>query len=738
MDLEALIQLAGSGNVSTVEEEWMNMLEADDLSVERLSEYGPLLTELQNKDKTSEAEALAWSAVEALTEQDRQAEALAVACQYLLALNKSTELRDQVADLYRQVYAEHEGLETLLEEAGVVGGRPVRRALRTMDVCLALSEGSYLAERHDGGAARVDAINKEEWTFTLTTPGGKARLKAVLLADRFEAADARDFLVMQHFDREGLVRLLDDDAVFVIRQICRRKGGAINSEDLEATLVPRILDDSDWKRWWTKARAALKRSPEFKLSGRSPYTITLLDASHSWEDEMLASFKGMHDPLDRLRRVEQYVSDSKSIGHKPSTEALAKCYRQLAEQARRSERRKEPEALLHWLVVRRVGEMAGLGDAVGPLLTFLSSRDELTESFQAITDNALLVLACDSLKQARPEDWKAILADLLPVLPLAGCDKTAGMLIEAGFDQQAFEAIIQKIMGEPVEHDEALLWLWDGPSNVDVISPPPLLTILGRVLTALEEVRREGRVSKAVGRRISQRSRALLSARGYERFEQCLESMERGVAMALRTQISRLDNLGRSVPHELNKRINERFPPTRIEPEIQPWEREDVLYATPAGMTRRQREIDEHVNVKMKQNAIAIGQAAAHGDLSENSEYKFALEERDLLQARLAQMNAEMAIAQVLSEADIPTDHVGIGSHVVMKHLDDDSRYEVTIVGPWEADVDEGLINYQTPLAQRILGRRIGDIVEFDYRAAKGRYEVIELSAHLAQPPSES
>ena len=141
---------------------------------------------------------------------------------------------------------------------------------------------------------------------------------------------------------------------------------------------------------------------------------------------------------------------------------------------------------------------------------------------------------------------------------------------------------------------------------------------------------------------------------------------------------------------------------------------------------------------KMKQNAIAIGKAAAHGDLSENSEYKFALEERDLLQARLAQMNAEMAIVRVISENDVPTDHVGIGTHVVMKHLDDDSRYEVTIVGPWEADVEEGLINYQTPLARSMLGKRIGDIVEFDYRAAKGRYEVVELSAHLAQPPSES
>lgn len=204
------------------------------------------------------------------------------------------------------------------------------------------------------------------------------------------------------------------------------------------------------------------------------------------------------------------------------------------------------------------------------------------------------------------------------------------------------------------------------------------------------------------------------------------------MASALRTQIRQLDNLGRAVREDLSNRLSRRFPPTEAAPTLQPWEQEDVVYVTEAGLVRKQEEIDHHVNVKMKENARAIGLAAEHGDLSENSEYKFALEERDLLRARLAQMNAEMAAARVLTPDHVPTDHVGIGSKVILKRATDDERYEMSLLGPWEADVASGVFNYRTPVAGKVLGKRIGDIVEFEHTGAVGTYEIVALQNALA------
>ncbi|MCB9867224.1 MAG: hypothetical protein H6816_11410 [Phycisphaerales bacterium] len=79
-----------------------------------------------------------------------------------------------------------------------------------------------------------------------------------------------------------------------------------------------------------------------------------------------------------------------------------------------------------------------------------------------------------------------------------------------------------------------------------------------------------------------------------------------------------------------------------------------TLSSRPRPATTKRAELEELVNVKIRENAIAIGRAAELGDLSENSEYKFALEERDLLQARLAQMQKEMDLFRPLKPGGIP------------------------------------------------------------------------------------
>jgi transcription elongation GreA/GreB family factor len=731
MQLESLIKLIASGNVSIVEEEWMRMLEAEDLSASRLLEFAPLLSGLYEKGRTAEGETLAWAAVEAVSERVSEAEALRLASGFLLAIGKSAELRNQVADLYRAVYADCKGIEALLEEAGITGGRPARRAVRTLDVCLGLREGDYLAERHEGGAARVEAIDRRAWRFTLMVQDGTEQLGAVMLADRFAPAPASDFRVMRQFDHQGLVGRLHDDPVAIITEICNLAGGTVNNEELEERLVGDLLAEDEWKRWWVRARTALKKDSRFRLNGRSPYEITVLDASYSREEEMLASFAGVYDPLERLGHIERYLADCKAFGREPSREALGECLDQLVRLAQRADGRREPEALPHWLAARRTGELAGIEGAGAGLIELLRNREDLAACFDTVRDDRLLELACNSLIEARPDDWRETLASLLPRLPAAVCDKAAALLAEAACEPELFKSVVDRIVASPIEHNEALLWLWDGPSNEQVVPVPPLRTVLNRILLALGESRRDERLGKEVRRRIGHRARAVLSARKYARFRQCLDTIEHGVALALRTQLARLDNLGRTVHADLLRILGERFPVKVEEPTFMPWERDDILYTTPAGMARRQREIDQHVNVKMRDNARAIGEAAARGDLSENAEYKFALEERDLLRARLAQMNAEMEKAHVIEESEIPTDHVGIGTRVAMERLADNERYDVTVLGPWETDVEAGIINYQTPLAHNILGKGIGDTVELDHEDAIGEYRVVAISAHL-------
>jgi len=171
------------------------------------------------------------------------------------------------------------------------------------------------------------------------------------------------------------------------------------------------------------------------------------------------------------------------------------------------------------------------------------------------------------------------------------------------------------------------------------------------------------------------------------------------------------------------KIIQEAHPELYTRVKVDPWIDETILFGTREGMNRREEELKQLVNVKMVENARAIGEAASHGDLSENSEYKFALEERDLLRARAAAIQSELSRARLLTHNDVATDAVNIGTRVTLSGPDG-SRRDLTILGPWEADVEKSIYNYRAPLCMKLKGLHVGDTVALDLDGEERTYRV--------------
>jgi transcription elongation GreA/GreB family factor len=730
MTPKSLAQLAADGNIETVCDAWMRVFEEATGPLHPLAGYRDVLTALAGSGHAAQAEELAWTALELLSARHEPAAILPVAGGLLSAVEDSEEVRGQVVKLYRMAYSDREGIGPLLEESGLGGGRPVRRALRTLEVCLALKEGDYLAARDDDGAARVESIDASSWQLVVTGREGRETLDAVRLADQYYPAPFTHFAVMRQFGPDRLVEHLWSKPADVLTDLCRSREGRLDSDQLERLLVPELLSDEEWKKWWTRARTALRKRPSFRITGRSPYEIVYDETPVPLDGEMLEAFKRRHDPLGKLAVIDKYVRDCKMQNEEPSREAIQTCLDRLTQRAEELSRDGAAGAILYWLVACSAAGLVGVDPPSGAVDVLRSSTD-LRSVFAQLGDPALTGLACTMLPDARPDDWSDQLLALLPMLPASVCEQATERLVAAGRAAQDFEPVIDQILASPVEHFEALLWLWDGPSQTDHLPCPPPITVLSRILRTLDECRHNESIMRDQVKAITGRARAVLSARKYERFDRCVAGLESGMGSALRTQLRRLDNLGRAVRSDLVNHLDRACPPIRQEKRIDPWTLEDVLFVTEDGLARKQDDIEHHVNVKMKENAEAIGRAAEHGDLSENSEYKFALEERDLLRARLAQMNAEVAAARVIAPADVPTDHAGIGTKVVFKRESDGAPYEMTFVGPWEADPTKHWFNYQAPLAKKVLGRHVGDIVEFDHAGVEGKYEIVALANGL-------
>ena len=144
---------------------------------------------------------------------------------------------------------------------------------------------------------------------------------------------------------------------------------------------------------------------------------------------------------------------------------------------------------------------------------------------------------------------------------------------------------------------------------------------------------------------------------------------------------------------------------------------EKDIFFTPEGLEKIENEIEYLKTVRRKEVSERIKVALGYGDLSENSEYDEAKNEQ-------AQVEERIANAKIIDEKDLNTDVVNIGSSVKVRELDTMEEDEYTIVGSAEADPLEGKISNESPVGSKLIGNRVGDVVEVEVPDGIIKYEI--------------
>jgi transcription elongation factor GreA len=119
----------------------------------------------------------------------------------------------------------------------------------------------------------------------------------------------------------------------------------------------------------------------------------------------------------------------------------------------------------------------------------------------------------------------------------------------------------------------------------------------------------------------------------------------------------------------------------------------------------------------------AIEEARAHGDLSENAEYHAAKERQGQIEATIADYEDRMSRAVVIDPTTLSGDKVVFGATVTLVD-EDDKPVKYQIVGQIEADAKKGRISYNSPLGRALIGRKVGDDVEFNAPSGDRYYAV--------------
>ncbi|MDE6190925.1 MAG: transcription elongation factor GreA [Muribaculum sp.] len=153
-----------------------------------------------------------------------------------------------------------------------------------------------------------------------------------------------------------------------------------------------------------------------------------------------------------------------------------------------------------------------------------------------------------------------------------------------------------------------------------------------------------------------------------------------------------------------------------------------ITYMTREGYKKKMDEIAYLETVKRPEISRAIAEARDKGDLSENAEYDAAKEAQGLLEMKISQLKDLVANARILDESQLNTEIIQILNKVKIKNVANGMSVEYTIVADSEANLKEKKLASSTPVAQALLGHKVGDVVEVKIPAGIAKFEILEIS----------
>lgn len=132
---------------------------------------------------------------------------------------------------------------------------------------------------------------------------------------------------------------------------------------------------------------------------------------------------------------------------------------------------------------------------------------------------------------------------------------------------------------------------------------------------------------------------------------------------------------------------------------------------TPKGLEAMKGELRRLLEEERPAAVKAIEEARGHGDLSENAEYDTAKDRQGMIEAKIRDLDAKLAMAQVIDPATLQGGRVMFGAVVHLEDVDTSEEYVYQLVGTFEADVKAGRISVESPIGKALMGKEVDDEV---------------------------
>lgn len=697
---ELLLAVLKEGDWEQGESLWLELLDAEISDVETFRKAARMMWNRGQRKRTTDLLELTSSVGREKNKPLLWLESLRMLVEYN-PFHKG--LSDALPEAFKSFYAERKHLIGWIDKI-VAKKLPPTQFVNTIDRLAVFKEGMFVEHQNGWGIGKIQKILEDRMAIRVDLEmKANHEMDALAASECLKSLDPENLEVILKFDKDRLKKEAVEDPVKLICRVLKHAGEPVNTQRIKQQIYPDIVQEDQWSTWWGKTRRLLITHPFIEVSQGNHARYSMRTEAGSWEDEISKAFN-IAETLDKPSLVLDYLKNSDEEKH---LDIFAQGLSQISAEHCHSG---EPWYALECYLVLQSCIQRGASQPADLLsVENILGPDPMTV-YAHLRLTSLAQITLKTVLEHCP-NWEHGIAMVLK----KGTDMARETLFKHILREDKFNdrilLVFQEIMNNRLSYPEAYIWV---AKNVIQGRIPDKHKMFDPVET-LSEMIETGGTFRAIGQLDNAKKLSKLFSSGVA--DKILPLLDAERAHRMFNLLLKNTWLPSTFWNEIKEEIQEKYP--KLFSQVTP------LYTTKAGLEKYERELQDIMQHKIPQNARALGEAIAHGDLSENAELDAAREIQWQIMHKVQEMRNNLSRASVIDFKTLTIDKVQPGHKVT---LEDGQGKEIayTILGPWDVDTNNNIVSFMSLIGQTMIGAKVNDTVTLP----SGTYKVLNIGLY--------
>ncbi len=586
----------------------------------------------------------------------------------------------------------------------------------------AMKPGAYVVHR-SWGFGQIKSFDDTTLRLVIDFKGKKGHsMDPAFCVTTMEVLPDNHLLVRKETEPKKIQELIaDNPAQLIVEALESYPNKATTAIDLEITLS-QVIGEEKFKKWWGDARKAVAKDPRVSVPEKKTECYILRETPVSAEDEIFDQFNSTRSARRRISLAEDFASAS---AHKAAQATLTEVLKGVADAVKDSNQIDSAERLYGAAVRDRIAKVAGVDASTfepsqASLVANLRDLPAIAEKIPVQFQSHFLEL----IKETHPIECRDIVFNLLKVSQGKFTTECINFLVENGYSDD-LASTLKRWQTEQNLRAPVLLWIVKNRHSKkfakllnDLITP--------RLLSAIFFAIDYEALQAASARRIPLGD---ILSDDTDLIADLLSTADPETARDLANTLLLNQGFEELTKKSLLARFIKIFPNIQSLVAVDAEAKDDQFIVSRTSFERKREEYESIVSKKIPENSKAIATAREHGDLKENSEYKMAKQDQQVLMAQKSTLERELARARISDFKDASADQVSVGS-IVEVRVPDGTTTKYTILGVWDGDPDRHVISYKTPLGAALIGKRAGETVKVKMGSSEDSYSIVSIARY--------